>query len=57
MTLKPDPKAMKQVAAFRKAGRELGCDTNEQRFQEVLRTVAQHKQLPQSKKIKPNRAS
>jgi hypothetical protein len=29
-----------QVAAFRKAARELGCDESEERFQEALRKVA-----------------
>jgi hypothetical protein len=32
-----------QVAAFRKAARELGADDNEERFKEALRTVAKHK--------------
>ena len=27
-----------QAAAFRKAARELGCDDNEERFKEALRT-------------------
>jgi hypothetical protein len=33
----------KQVAAFRKAAREAGCDDNEERFQDALRTVAKAK--------------
>ena len=32
-----------QVAAFRKAAREAGCDDNEERFQDALRTVAKAK--------------
>ncbi len=40
MTHKADDK---QVKAFRKAARELGCDDNEQRFQETLRVVAKHR--------------
>jgi len=43
---KPD----EQVKAFRKAARELGCDENEGRFKEALRTVAKAK--PQPKKSK-----
>ena len=36
-----------QAKAFRKAARELGCDDNEERFQEALRTVAKAKPQPQ----------
>ncbi len=50
MTLKPDLKAKKQTAAFRKAARELGCDGNEKRFKEALRTVAKAKPEQQPKK-------
>jgi hypothetical protein len=39
-----------QVAAFRKAARELGCDESEDRFRDALRTVAKHK--PQSRPSK-----
>jgi hypothetical protein len=39
-----------QIAAFRKAARELGCDPSEERFQKALRTVA--KQKPQPRTIK-----
>jgi hypothetical protein len=35
-----------QVKAFRKAARELGCDENEERFQEALRHVG--RQLPKT---------
>ncbi len=48
---KDDPK--RQVAAFRKAARELGCDDNEERFQDALRTVAKAK--PPSEKDKHRR--
>jgi hypothetical protein len=41
---KDDPKS--QVAAFRKAARELGCDESEERFQETLRALGRAK--PQS---------
>ena len=36
----------KQVSAFRKAARELGCDENEGRFKEALRTIAKQKPRP-----------
>ena len=39
-----------QVKAFRKAARELGCDDNEGRFKEALRTVAKAKPHPQESK-------
>lgn len=32
-----------QARAFRKAARELGCDDNEGRFQNALRTIAKAK--------------
>lgn len=41
-----------QLAAFRKAARELGCDESEDRFKEALRTVAKAHPQPQSKKHK-----
>jgi hypothetical protein len=51
-----NPKPIKeadQAKAFRKAARELGCDDNEERFQEALRTVAKAKPQPaDSKKSK-----
>jgi hypothetical protein len=42
----------KQAAAFRKAARELGCDSDEAQFQGVLRTVAKAKPqlLPKKQK-------
>jgi hypothetical protein len=36
-----------QLAAFRKAAREIGADENEERFKETLRTLAKHRK-PQS---------
>lgn len=41
-----------QARAFRKAARELGCEDNEERFRDALRTVAKHKPQPQSAKRK-----
>jgi hypothetical protein len=32
-----------QVAAFRKAARELGCDESEERFQDALRVVGRQR--------------
>ena len=46
MTKRPKNKSS-QVAGFRKAARELGCDESEDRFKDALRTVAKHK--PQSR--------
>jgi hypothetical protein len=47
MALKPlnkrDQSTKDQVGAFRKAARELGCDESEERFQDVLRTVARQR--------------
>jgi hypothetical protein len=40
----------KQIKAFRKAARELGCDDNEDRFKAALRTVAKAKRQPQEGK-------
>jgi hypothetical protein len=50
MMSKPDPKAKKQVAAFRKAARELGCDDNENRFKETLRALVKNKPKDKPKK-------
>jgi hypothetical protein len=44
------PKDKQQVAAFRKAARELGCDPSEERFQEALRTVAKVKPTMEERK-------
>jgi hypothetical protein len=35
--------AKSQLSAFRKAARELGCEPDEKRFQDALRTVARGK--------------
>jgi hypothetical protein len=37
------PDDRNQLRAFRKAAREAGCDDNEERFQDALRTVAKAK--------------
>jgi hypothetical protein len=50
MTLKPDPKAAKQAAAFRKAARELGADAGDDQFKGILRTLAKVKPRPQPSK-------
>jgi hypothetical protein len=47
MTQKADEK---QIKAFRKAARALGCDDNEDRFKDALRTVAKAKPHPQESK-------
>ncbi|MGA8614740.1 MAG: hypothetical protein WB760_24325 [Xanthobacteraceae bacterium] len=48
-------KDRRQVAEFRKAARDLGCDDNEERFKDALRTVAKAKLAPAaSKKDKGN---
>ena len=39
-------KNKQQIAAFRKAARELGCDKSEERFQEALRTIVKTKPNP-----------
>jgi hypothetical protein len=41
-----------QLAAFRKAARELGAEESEERFKETLGTLAKHRPQPQSKKHK-----
>lgn len=51
----PKPAKMddpKQVAAFRKAVRELGGDDSGERFQAALRTIAKAKPLPEKGKRK-----
>ncbi len=42
-----------QAKVFRKAARELGCDDNEEQFQDALRKVAKHKPHP-PKRAKPS---
>jgi hypothetical protein len=46
------PNDKQQVAEFRKAARELGCDESEEGFQEALRLVAKNKPQPQPKRHK-----
>jgi hypothetical protein len=46
------PKPDDQLKAFRKAARELGADAVDDRFKDVLRTIAKHKPQPQPKKHK-----
>jgi hypothetical protein len=41
-----------QAAAFRKAARELGADESDDRFKDVLRTLAKAKPEPHPKKGK-----
>jgi len=41
-----------QVAGFRKAARELGCDESEERFQGALRTIAKQKPKPAVRPVK-----
>jgi hypothetical protein len=43
MTVKPRPDDKKQVVAFRKAARILGCDESEEHFDTALAKVARHK--------------
>jgi hypothetical protein len=43
---KPKLDDKEQAKAFRRAARELGCDDNEERFTEVLRTIAKAKPRP-----------
>jgi hypothetical protein len=47
------PENKQQVAAFRKAARQLGCEPDEKRFQDALRTVAKAKSPSGSKKPTP----
>jgi hypothetical protein len=47
MTKTAKTKPSEQIKAFRKAARKLGCDDNDDRFKEALRTVAKHR--PKSK--------
>jgi hypothetical protein len=46
---KPVPDDKSQLAAFKKAARELGSDNSEERFQEALRTVAKAKPSDRAK--------
>jgi hypothetical protein len=44
MGRKPKADDPHQAAAFRKAARELGCEDNDERFREVLKTIAKQKE-------------
>jgi hypothetical protein len=44
------PNDREQAKAFRKAARELGADTSEDRFKDVLRTIAKAKPAPEKRK-------
>ena len=50
LVAKPKQDNPTQAAAFRKAARETGCDDNEERFREALRTVAKNKTAPTATK-------
>jgi hypothetical protein len=52
MTVKTPQKRDDQAKAFRKAARELGCDSDEGKFQDALRTIAKVKPRPQPSKKK-----
>jgi hypothetical protein len=45
-----------QIAAFRKAARQLGCEPDERRFQDALRRVAKAKPSAEKKQGKSSRA-
>ena len=53
----PDPNAKPQIERFREMARELGCDENEAKFDEILRRVARHKpekaSVPPAPKVTP----
>ena len=55
MTPKIKPADPVQATAFRKAARELGCDGDDRRFQEALRTVAKAKPSEKGGKGNPDR--
>jgi hypothetical protein len=48
--IKTQPDDKEQAAAFRKAARELGADAGDDRFKDVLRTLAKAKPQPQPPK-------
>jgi hypothetical protein len=45
-----------QIRAFRKAAREAGCDDNEERFRDALRTVAKAKPSVEKQNVERRRA-
>jgi hypothetical protein len=52
---KPSNNPKDQIKAFRKAARDLGCDDNEERFKDALRTVAKAKPQGKVEKRRPGR--
>jgi len=44
-----------QVAAFRKAARQLGCDESEEKFKDTLRTLGRAKPSPSQPRPKPHK--
>jgi hypothetical protein len=46
MTAKTEKKPNNQMAAFRKAARELGANASDERFKDVLRTIGKAKPSP-----------
>jgi hypothetical protein len=46
-----------QIAAFRKAARELDADENEGRFKETLRALAKHELAPMPKRKSTSRTA
>jgi hypothetical protein len=54
MTPKPQLQNKEQAAAFRKAARQLGCEPDEKRFQNALRTVAKAKPHDPPKRSSPS---
>jgi len=49
---KKAPQVESPIKAFKKAARELGAEASEERFKDVLRTLAKAKPSPQPKKDK-----
>jgi hypothetical protein len=49
----PNRENKQQLAAFRKAAKELGADESEERLKETLRTLAKHK--PQQRREEPKK--
>jgi len=46
-----------QIAAFRKAARELGCDESEEKFKDALRTLAKAKPKPAGRRLSRAKAN
>lgn len=49
-----DRESKQQVAAFRKAARELGADESKERFQDALRKIAKQKTPRETAERKPD---